>query len=299
MGFHPQRDESLHFNGRLDPNSSCGKGIITEHVVSIVLGDCEKCSGISLRHPYDLVSERYGKVDVKSNRAGGHKDVMSWIFEKSRIVPDHYICVGFDRSRSQIEHVWIIPGTANVGAAKKIYVSQKTLDKLHDYEVDKKPYNHAYKAVKIEDFPEFNQFGDDVVKLESIAKIRISTRVPQELYDFAVSQSDTISESVVKALQFWKDSIENDGNDQLEKTQVAEPTFQMQEPEPMPVHVIPGPEYAIVEHVDDLRRQLEAKDAQITRLNSTIEKLGEIVYVQIKAMRLDYRPKRHWWEIWK
>ena len=151
-----------YLHGVLNPNSHTGIGVITEHVVHEVLGDCEKCN--TTEHffaPYDLSSKKYGSINVKSSRVYKckHASAQRWHFTKhlSGIIPDNYICLAFDENKYNIEHVWIIPGNSYLVKKSGISISNslKSLSRAIQYEVDPEPYNKVYQELDIYTLPEF------------------------------------------------------------------------------------------------------------------------------------------------
>lgn len=144
-----------HSHGMLSPDSTVGMGVITEHIVSEVLNDCKKCNIKTNFHAkYDLISEKYGTVNVKSFKLA--KD-NRWKFKKckSQMIPDHYICIGFDSDKSKIEHVWIIPNNSKLITNTGITIAKNNLARAVMYEVDSTIYNKMYQNLNIYLLPEF------------------------------------------------------------------------------------------------------------------------------------------------
>lgn len=153
-----------YVHGILDPTSSTGIGVITETVVKTILQDCTTCNTIqSFTAPYDLISEKYGTINVKSSifKTSKSYDTKGWIFakKKNQTIPDYYVCIGFDETRACILHVWIIPGTSSIVTKYIIYVSHNNLQKVKQYEVDSEPYNRVYQELDIYTLPEFRNLN--------------------------------------------------------------------------------------------------------------------------------------------
>lgn len=151
-----------HLHGKLNPKSNLGIGIITEHIVYEVLKDCEKCNTIEHFYaPYDLKSRTYDTINVKSS--GMFKDSGSnsyrWHFtvHRNSYIPDYYICLGFNINKTEILHVWIIPGYSELRKSSGISItnSNQCLLKIKQYEVDPTPYNEVYQNLDIYSLPEF------------------------------------------------------------------------------------------------------------------------------------------------
>lgn len=155
-------NDRKYIKGILSLNSTTGIGVITEHVAYIVLNDCIKCNTEEhFSAPYDLISEEYGTINVKcAVLTDHHKNKchsMGWKFPKkiNAMIPNYYICLGFDENRIEILKVWTIPGNADIVAKSGITISQTNLQRASQYEVDSTPYNEVYKNLDIYSLPEF------------------------------------------------------------------------------------------------------------------------------------------------
>lgn len=157
--------DNKHCRGVLDPCSSAGIAVITEYVVSTVLGDCENLNKENFCAPYDLNSKKYGTINVKSaipytitkNGIGYYK------FGKkiNSFIPEYYFCIGFDREKTKIDHVWIIPGNCDLVKKRCIGISnsKKGLEKVSCYETAQYHYNNVYTnldIVKLDEFKNYN-----------------------------------------------------------------------------------------------------------------------------------------------
>jgi len=148
--------------GTLNAQRSVGKGTIIEYVVMEALEDCQKAR---FNYPYDLYSQKYGTINVKSSSR--HKpDVSStWRFQKTpqSYIPDYYICVGLNEDFTDIRRVWAIPGTAKIVRSHAIVITDsiRGLKRAKKYELDPEPYELAYKTIDITKLPEFSNINVD------------------------------------------------------------------------------------------------------------------------------------------
>ena len=147
--------------GTLNPQCTSGIAVITEHIVSEVLKDCIKCNTKNnFCASHDLISKKYGTINVKAASLRHTKYTNTfWSFNKKNntIISDNYVCIGFNEDRSNIEHVWIIPGLSNIVISSGITIanSHKGLFRIAKYEVNAEPYNEIYKKLNISTLSEF------------------------------------------------------------------------------------------------------------------------------------------------
>lgn len=160
------KHERHHIRGTLDPNSYVGIGLITEVIVANVL-KCKKCNiGDNFNSEYDLISEKYGNIDVKSStlkKYNGHNECWSFTKSSEFETPDYFICVGFDKNRTEIQHVWFIPGNSEMIVKWNINISISNLKRVKLYEVDSTPYNKEYQNLDIYSLPEFRNLNTEGV----------------------------------------------------------------------------------------------------------------------------------------
>jgi len=152
--------------GTLDPTSTTAFGIITEHIVFLVLQDCIKCNNNdSLHAPYDLISKTYNNINVKSSKHFYRHGSNGWNFStpKPSAIPDYYICIGFDEPKTRIQRVWIIPSNGSIvtPSGMRVYDSPRGLARASQYEVDAEPYNKVYQELDIYTLPEFRNLKDE------------------------------------------------------------------------------------------------------------------------------------------
>ena len=127
-----------------------------------VLGDCIKSNiAIHFNAPHDLISEKYGIINVKSSKL---LDSNSWSFgkKKNSYIPDYYVCLGFNYNKTKILHVWFIPGNSIVVSPTGINI--KNLDKFKEYEVSNRPYNKSYRNLDIYSLPEFENYNKVIIQ---------------------------------------------------------------------------------------------------------------------------------------
>jgi len=160
--------------GLLDPWCPVGRGVITEHVVYTVLGDCFKCNTYdNFNAPYDLISKKYGIINVKSGTLYKRNyGAYTWSFniKEHQYIPDYYICVGFDENYNNIIKVWIIPGKSYVVGKYSISItkSENGLKRVKQYEIDAAQYDYIYQTFDILDLPEFRNL--DLLQYESFLR---------------------------------------------------------------------------------------------------------------------------------
>ena len=154
-----------YLHGTLSPNSNVGIGIITEDVVYKVLKDCEKCNTINNFHDkYDLISKKYGNIDVKSStlRKMRAKNAYYWQFriKNKNSNVDYYICIGFNKNKSEILKVWVIDSNSCLINKGGIFVSnsKQGLERVKEYEVDSYLYNKIYQNLDITTLSEFKLY---------------------------------------------------------------------------------------------------------------------------------------------
>jgi len=151
-----------YMTGTLNTQRTIGKGTIIEYVVMNTLGNCRKAR---FNYDYDLHSQKYGSINVKSSSR--HKpDVSStWRFQKppKSYIPDYYICVGLNDDFTKILHVWAIPGTAKIVRSHAIVITDsiKGLKRAEEYELDHVPYEKTFQTIDLTEFPEFSNMNVD------------------------------------------------------------------------------------------------------------------------------------------
>lgn len=132
-------------NGKLDKNSSMGKGFISQRVIANFLDlelkhDCNCTKGFN--YGVDLYDNKeYKYVDSKSSKLLNSSCGNSyWIFElNKKRIPNAYIMLGWDKNRKNILKGWAIDSSNNLVNGKmsvNITNSDKVLKKWSDYEID-------------------------------------------------------------------------------------------------------------------------------------------------------------------
>lgn len=153
--------KNKHCLGILDPASTAGIGVITEHIVSTVLTDCFNYNKENFCAPYDLYSEKYGNINVKAATPGKkcNSSKLYYSFKKKEHshTPDFYFLIGFSEDRLRIDHVWIVPGD-NWIVTKEIFLipnTERGLNKASCYETNHIFYNDVYINLDITELGEF------------------------------------------------------------------------------------------------------------------------------------------------
>lgn len=137
------------YNKELSPQCQTGKGYISEKLTEKILNCKMNCSIVSFTHPFDLMHDIYGKIDVKSSKI--HKDGnFRFIIKKSQNC-DTFVCIGFDENRHNVLAVWIIP-------AQEIYhlmglTIHSSNQKYKQFQKDITEWNNTLHAMKLETCP--------------------------------------------------------------------------------------------------------------------------------------------------
>ena len=140
--------------GNLNINSSVGLGRAGEILVIKTLS-IEKendCNRISCHYKFDLIHEKYGKIDVKTsllNDNGYNNWQFSFDPEKN---PNNYICIGLSSYRKNVKHVWIVPNEDEIKDLQIFGVknSHRGLLKRKHLEVNSKQYDNMWKTMKLD-----------------------------------------------------------------------------------------------------------------------------------------------------
>lgn len=150
--------QNIHHNsdykiGNLDPDSTTGFGFIGQRIAAKALNlelkhDCN-CS-VGFNHPYDLYSDKYGRINVKSAKAKGNSP--SWQFNfKGKPNCDMFIFIGFNHDRSKIEFVYFIKTNEGVLTKKGLNITKNSPSVVNHkkYEVKTEPFNKALGSMNI------------------------------------------------------------------------------------------------------------------------------------------------------
>jgi hypothetical protein len=162
--INDSKNKSLISEGKLDPESKVGIGYKTECTIEEFLGDCDNCNKDKFNSPYDLISKKYGKINVKSCKLKFHKhgQYYYWNFriKKNSQIPDYYVCIAFnDENRSRIEHVWFINNFELLNnAGIHITNCEKSLSRFKQYEIDPNEINDIYINLDINNMSVFKNF---------------------------------------------------------------------------------------------------------------------------------------------
>jgi len=138
------------YNKELSPQCQTGKGYISEKLTEKVLNCKMNCSTVSFTHPYDLIHDIYGKIDVKSSKP--HKDGNFMFTIKKKQNCDTFVCIGFDEDRHNVLAVWIIPAQEICHLmAIAIHSSNKRYKQFEKDDVTE--WNNALHSMKLETCP--------------------------------------------------------------------------------------------------------------------------------------------------
>ena len=154
-----KRDNRNYMYGVLDPNSNCGVGVITEHIVAEYLNDAIKCNTTeSFASKYDLISNKYGAINVKSAKRIHYRNGYIWQFRihKSSKIPDYYFCIGFNKDRSNIEYAWAIPSLMHSKNTNiTIRDTERHIKNFIYFELDTNKLNEIYINIDLTQLSEF------------------------------------------------------------------------------------------------------------------------------------------------
>jgi len=104
-------------------------------------------------------------ICILKERVGIHENGEDdgWSFGKSlsSVIPDYYICTGFNGDRTELTNVWIIPGNSKLVAKTGITISLCNLQRVSKYEVDATLYNNAYKNLDVYTLSEFRNLKEE------------------------------------------------------------------------------------------------------------------------------------------
>ena len=138
--------------GTLDVNSTTARGRIGEILVAKVLniGKEHDCNRISCHYKFDLIHEKYGKIDVKTSKLSIGN---AWRFVfRAKKEANSYICIGLSLDRKNVLHVWIIPNKGEIRNLIGLGISNKHVSLLNNnkWEIDAKPYNDALHSMSLD-----------------------------------------------------------------------------------------------------------------------------------------------------
>ena len=141
-----------YIKGTLDVNSATAQGRIGEILVVKVLNINKEhdCNRISCHYKFDLIHEKYGKIDVKTSKLSIKN---MWLFNfKAKKEANTYICIGLSSNRKTVEHVWIVPNEREIKDLKILNIANKHVSLLNNskWEVDNEPYNIAYHSMSLD-----------------------------------------------------------------------------------------------------------------------------------------------------
>lgn len=143
-------------NGNLDPNSSVGKGYITEVLVAKFLG-IKTCFDLTdnFCHPmYDMLEhEKFGKIDVKGSSLLHIRANYGWyVTIRRNKKPDFFFFVGYDKNRKHVKSVYIIPNGNHVNKSHTIWIpngKHSKWDKFKESEEEVKKWDDLFHTLKL------------------------------------------------------------------------------------------------------------------------------------------------------
>ena len=141
-----------YIKGTLDVNSATARGRIGEILIAKVLniGKEHDCNRISYHYKFDLIHEKYGKIDVKTS-CSYNNCYWSFVFKKKQEA-DTYICIGFSSNRKNVEHVWIVPNVGKIKDLTSFNINCKNASLLNNskWEVNVRSYNYVYNSMSLD-----------------------------------------------------------------------------------------------------------------------------------------------------
>lgn len=152
-------------NNNLDPDSTTGKGYITEVLVAKFLG-IKTCFDITnnFSYPkYDLLEcEDFGKINCKGSciRTHEYRKPFRTFHINKNIEADFFFCIGYDEDMKNVECVYIIPNEDYVCKLTDISISQygrSKWDIFKESEEEIKKWNELFHTLKLENCPVLRQ----------------------------------------------------------------------------------------------------------------------------------------------
>jgi len=138
-------------NKGISKESTLGKGIIGEAIVSKVLG-IEMCSkkANNFNYKFDLFThDKYGNIQVKI--AGPYFNQWKYDFRHGNPCDcDTVILLCMDEEWNNVVRVYIIPSENVEKLGLSIYRGTMRASKWDEFQVDEKPYNNAYHNLNID-----------------------------------------------------------------------------------------------------------------------------------------------------
>lgn len=147
-------------NGNLNPNSSLGKGYVSEILVAKFLG-IKTCFDLTdnFSYPkYDMFEhEDWGIINVKGSSPIRRENNSYWGFStRKNTRPDFFFCIGYDENRKHVEIVYIIPNEHYVSAIEGIHIpcnGNSKWDIFKEREDEVKKWDDLFHTLKLENCP--------------------------------------------------------------------------------------------------------------------------------------------------
>lgn len=163
--FYIKKSNADCRNKNLDPDSSAGKGYITEVLVAKFLGikTCFEITGNFNHKAFDIYEhEDWGRINVKGSSllydCDGH---LTWFFNKKKsVIPDFFFCIGYDKDMKNVESVHIIPNGDDVCNLTYLFIPKDICSKWYIFKESEegiKKWNELFHTLKLEDCPVLRQ----------------------------------------------------------------------------------------------------------------------------------------------
>lgn len=153
-------------NKNLDPDSTVGKGYITEVLVAKFLGikTCFDMTGVFNHKAFDMYEhEDWGKIDVKGSIIHYYNGYLMWYFDTDKnIIPDFFFCIGYDKYMKNVECVHIIPNEDRVCKSARIWIPKDRHSKWNVFkesEEEVKKWNDLFHTLKLDNCPVLRKIG--------------------------------------------------------------------------------------------------------------------------------------------
>lgn len=150
---HGKEGKPDYVTGNLDINSPPGRGRSGEILVAKTLKIANEfdCNRISCGYKFDLIHDKYEKIDVKISVFNYIHNMWSFRFNAKKVA-NTYICVGLSNNKKDVKHVWIIPNIGKILNLQAFNVRDtfSSLSNRSKWEVDCKPYDKTWKSMSLD-----------------------------------------------------------------------------------------------------------------------------------------------------
>lgn len=153
-------------NKNLDPDSTSGKGYITEALVAKFLGvkTCFDITGNFNHGAFDMYEdEDWGIINVKGSSLHCYDGYLMWHFNICKnIAPDFFFCIGYDKDMKNVESVHIIPNEDYVCKLAHVNVPKDRRSKWNAFkesEEEVKKWNELFHTLKLDSCTVLRKIG--------------------------------------------------------------------------------------------------------------------------------------------